>query len=269
MNKEVREGFIPDWAMGTQGAMINIVKNINSETATTWPTIRGFKFSPYRYNDFMLLVLQDEPNPQGAMIGSGAFLTLPESITTSVPVNIETFRNIYQTVVAAFNLTTSDFIYFIPIKEGGNLKENYSKFSEEEVFFWEYQHSFNIKNYRDIDNHTTPSPTPKPTAAPITIVNNHYHLSDNSRINNNSTDNSVNKQTISFKSSVYEDLNKRAEEINSISEQKEVKKAISEMEQSENIQSFKSAYNSFIAKAANHMTLFSPFIPALTEMLIK
>lgn len=82
------------------------------------------------------------------------------------------------------------------------------------------------------------------------------------KINMYSVDNSIN--TIDNNDSVlFENLLNEAKKINN----NEIIKAIQEMEKSKNNSSFKEKYSSFMQLAANHMTLFAPFIPALTNFI--
>lgn len=95
------------------------------------------------------------------------------------------------------------------------------------------------------------------------IINNN---GQNSKTNINSTDNSINN---------YNDENKVFNELKDVAhtlpeESREmVLKSINEMENYYGKNNFKEKYNSFIEVAANHMTLFAPFISILTNMLIK
>ena len=47
----------------------------------------------------------------------------------------------------------------------------------------------------------------------------------------------------------------------------EIISAVNNMQESVGTKSFAEKYNNFIQSAANHMTLFAPFIPALTQLL--
>ncbi|MDR2275345.1 MAG: hypothetical protein LBF27_30840 [Sphingobacterium sp.] len=95
-----------------------------------------------------------------------------------------------------------------------------------------------------------------------------YNLhGDNSRVYNNSVDNSSNVISSDQGAEVFILLNKIIEE--QLSSNSKLLDLVKDMEQSKKDKSFISleTYQKFIAQAANHMTLFSPFIPALTEML--
>ena len=69
----------------------------------------------------------------------------------------------------------------------------------------------------------------------------------------------VNNSTI-----VFDALREKAEQLPNSAE---IKERISEMENSVGKKSFAEKYNAFIQSAANHMTLFAPFIPTLTQLL--
>lgn len=85
----------------------------------------------------------------------------------------------------------------------------------------------------------------------------------------NSTDNSVRKTNIS-----YNDANlfeKMLEVASNITEENknDIIMAIEEMKNNYDKPSLKEKYYKFIEVAANHMAIFVPFIPALTEMFMK
>ena len=69
----------------------------------------------------------------------------------------------------------------------------------------------------------------------------------------------VNNSTI-----VFDALREKAEQLPNSAELKE---RISEMENSVGTTSFMEKYNAFIQSVANHMTIFTPLIPALTQLL--
>jgi hypothetical protein len=52
-------------------------------------------------------------------------------------------------------------------------------------------------------------------------------------------------------------------------ERADILEKLTALEQSQNSPSFGKRYTEFVAAAANHMILLSPFIPALTELLHK
>lgn len=89
----------------------------------------------------------------------------------------------------------------------------------------------------------------------------------NTRVNNHSTDQSINIVNTSN--------NELFDEIKSIlnhnvadqDELRELRLLVNEMESKQNTSGFNQAYTKFITNAANHMTILSPVIPALTQMI--
>lgn len=57
------------------------------------------------------------------------------------------------------------------------------------------------------------------------------------------------------------------EGISDEAELRSLREIVNEMENSQNTNSFNKTYTNFITRAANHMTLISPFIPALSQMV--
>lgn len=95
------------------------------------------------------------------------------------------------------------------------------------------------------------------------VVNN-YNIGTAEKVNINSTDNSVTYNISSEDVALMETLKMVAKEL----ENKDaIIQSIEEMKSSIGKKSFAEKYNAFIQGVANHMTIFSPFIPALTQML--
>lgn len=99
-------------------------------------------------------------------------------------------------------------------------------------------------------------------------VTNIYNLyGANSRVNNQSTDQSINIVDMS-PNDLFDELRKVLKEnITDADELQAIREVINEMESSQNTSKFNQAYTKFITGAANHMTLISPFIPALSQMI--
>lgn len=100
---------------------------------------------------------------------------------------------------------------------------------------------------------------------PQPINTNIYNLSgNNSRVYHNSQDYSTNNVSSENKE-LFRQL--REEISNRIEENGQLLLLLSEMEQAVDKPSYVEKYKSFIANAANHMTVITPFIPALTSLL--
>ncbi len=91
----------------------------------------------------------------------------------------------------------------------------------------------------------------------------------NGNANINSTDNSVRNTSISYNDA--ELFEKMLEVASSITEENknDIVMAIEDMRNNYDKPSLKEKYYKFIEVAANHIALFTPFIPVLTEMLTK
>lgn len=96
------------------------------------------------------------------------------------------------------------------------------------------------------------------------IVNN-YNFSGANKVNINSTDNSTTNVTYNNNDTkLFEDLINTA---NSIEKSDEIIAAINEMREHVGKKTFVGKYNDFIGVIANHMTVFLPFVPALTQLI--
>lgn len=93
-----------------------------------------------------------------------------------------------------------------------------------------------------------------------------YNIGKADRININSTDNSTNYHISAKDISVMDSLRDLAK---GLENEEEIITAVDNMQESVGTKSFTEKYNAFIQCAANHMTLFAPFIPALTALLSK
>jgi hypothetical protein len=92
---------------------------------------------------------------------------------------------------------------------------------------------------------------------------------ENARVNVNSNDHSVNVVTKS-KEEFFATLQQRIEAgVPEGEERTKILTALTALEESHDKPAFAQRYTDFIATAANHVALLTPFIPALSEMLHK
>lgn len=103
------------------------------------------------------------------------------------------------------------------------------------------------------------------TGGPNVTQNIHMH-GPNARINVNSTDNSTNIASVSNEQ-LFGHLRETANAIGDESQRTQILARLDDLERAKESGGFLSAYQSFIASVADYMTIFSPFIPALTAML--
>ena len=103
--------------------------------------------------------------------------------------------------------------------------------------------------------------------SPSTSLGNIIHVSgNNSRVYNNSIDNSTN--TVKENSvALFQELTKFIRE--NVEENQKLIELVNMMEENKEKKAFTKSYIDFIASAANHMTILSPFIPALTALFPK
>jgi hypothetical protein len=98
-------------------------------------------------------------------------------------------------------------------------------------------------------------------------VTQHFHIhGHNPRVNMNSTDNSVNVTSVS-RDEVFVQLREAARSVASDIDRDSILERVERLEKAQGSSGFVAAYQNFIASAADHMTIFAPFIPALTAML--
>lgn len=95
-----------------------------------------------------------------------------------------------------------------------------------------------------------------------------YNLNGiNSKVNYQSTDYSVNRITTS-ESDIFNEINKILEgSLNNATEMKVMADLLDEMKAKQNTVEFNSLYTRFISTASDHLSLISPFLPALSKMI--
>lgn len=87
----------------------------------------------------------------------------------------------------------------------------------------------------------------------------------NSRVNINSSDHSTNTVV---GDSIFREIYKALDEsVHNDAARAHLKMLVSAMESAPNKQSFTASYQAFIASAADHITVLTPFLPALTNLL--
>jgi hypothetical protein len=94
-----------------------------------------------------------------------------------------------------------------------------------------------------------------------------YNLGDNSRVNINSKDSSVNIINMNSKNLFTEIKSTVKSEVENNSEKEKLLNKIDELEKAQNSSNFPQKYAEFMALAANHATILSPFLPALGQLL--
>ena len=98
-----------------------------------------------------------------------------------------------------------------------------------------------------------------------TIIN-EYNITNADKVNIQSTDNSTTYQITANDISTLNTLRSLAK---GLDEEDIIISAVDEMQESIGKKTFAEKYNAFIQSVANHMTIFAPFIPALSSFLMK
>lgn len=104
---------------------------------------------------------------------------------------------------------------------------------------------------------------PQTESGKTTIYNLH---GANSRVNIGSHDASTNIVNVT-EQTLFAEMQRVAAEIADPDQRNVITEAVKELEAARGTPQFVARYQSFIAAAANHMTLFTPFLPALTNLL--
>jgi len=106
--------------------------------------------------------------------------------------------------------------------------------------------------------------TPQLIGATVTQT---FHLhGPNSRVNMNSTDNSLNVASVS-NDKTFVQMREAAQTIGDELEREKILSHIAELESAKGSKGFLSAYQTFMGVIADHMTVFAPFLPVLAQML--
>jgi hypothetical protein len=257
----MREHFIADWAFGIRGAIENVVRSNFLQDLRTWPLLVAFNFEAFILpENYVLIILKDKLS--GIPVGSGACPNFPFKNHPAIPPKIDEIELWQNYLRRTFSLAEVDAPFLVPIKDSGknDASQDYNLFSAEEQMFWNHQISYVISQHKShIKAMTKQSPV-----QPASIT---YNVSGTgARININSADSSVN--TVS--TGVYEvftQLREAADQVIDPIAKGQIQISVTEMEQAHGSSGFLQKYQAFITAAADHISIFGPFIPALTDLL--
>ena len=98
------------------------------------------------------------------------------------------------------------------------------------------------------------------------LTQNIYFHGHNARLNVNSADSSINVASVS-NDQVFVRMHEAAKSITDEAEREKILSCITELEKAKGPSGFLSAYQTFVAVIADHMTVFAPFMPVLAQML--
>lgn len=256
----MRPNFTADWAFGIKGAIENTVRSNSPGGLRNWPLLQSFNFEAYSLNqDYIIVILKDKLS--GVVAGPGIPKPFPYSDHPSIPPKLSEMELWQFYLKEKFELREEDAAFLIPIHDSGksSAAEDYKLFGIEEKLFWEHQLQYTVSKQMIYLHKEEPSAPSPPTNITFNING------TNTRVNINSQDFSVN--TVEIDNAVFSDLRYASEQIKDEEKKKIIIDAIDEMEKSSGTNAFVSKYKDFISTISDHMTVFAPFIPILSDLI--
>ena len=257
----MRENFTADWAFGIKGAIENLVREHFPQDLRLWPLLQAFNFEAYLLpNNYMVFILKDKLS--GIPSGPGVAEEFPHEDFPNLPPSQNDLELWQFYLRSKFNLRNEDTAFVIPVHNSGkqSASEDYKLFTPEEQLFWEHQIRYVVSSYKARMQAIRSMEPNQPT-------NITYNVSGtNTRININSNDSSVN--TIRNEEiQVFSQLEDLLCHIEDVSDRKKIQRSISEMKTSVGTSSFVASYQNFMSFISNHITVFTPLLPALAKLL--
>lgn len=142
-------------------------------------------------------------------------------------------------------------------------EEGYLRYSSARTYANALRVSPTSKLIREFEPEDSPS---SPSLIGATVTQNFYIHGHNPRVNMNSTDNSVNVTSVSG-DQLFVQLRDAVRSVADESERAEILSKLDALQQARGSSGFLHAYQGFISSVADYMTIFGPFIPALTQMI--
>jgi len=257
----MRDNFTADWAFGIKGAIENIVRNAFPQDLRTWPLLQAFNFEAYSLpNNYMAVVLIDKLS--GVATGPGVAKPFPYKDFPTIPPKPSDIALWQFYLRSKFDLRDEDAAVIIPVHDSGKNSpaEDYKLFSPEEQLFWDQQIRYIVSSYKaKLQASMTTSPS-----QPINVT---YNVSGtNTRVNINSTDSSVNVVNTET-TELFTKLRDLLDEVENIEEREQIASSVDSMEATVGTKDFLTNYQQFMSFISNHITVFSPLLPALAELL--
>src|ERR1700674_1892978 len=146
-----------------------------------------------------------------------------------------------------------------------------TQLDDEPTVLWEYWHTIRTERGERREPGCSLELIPRPIsdAEPDwgTKLAHNIHLhGDNARLNVNSTDNSTNIASVT-NDQLFVQMQEKARSITDETERNEIVARLDELQKARGSGGFLQAYQNFMVSAANHMTVFAPFLPILAQML--
>ncbi|RPF50715.1 hypothetical protein [Vibrio crassostreae] len=254
----MRQHYFVDWAFGIKGAIENVVRERYPSDLRTWPLLQAFDFENYRLDEqYAFIVLKDK------LSGIPAGPDTSEEVTFSVPSLPPKVGDIpiwQHSIRQNLNLRPEDFVFVIPIRDSGvnNAAEDYKLFSADEQFFWSKQINYVISNYKAHLEQKMSNSQP---------TNVTYNVNGmNSRVNINSTDQSVN-YVVENNDTLFEQVRELVRSIENEEDREVILASVDDMQDSQGTVGFVPSYQKFLSSIADHITVFTPVLGALAGLM--
>lgn len=257
----MRDMFTADWAFGIKGAIENVVRNVFPHDLRTWPLLQTFNFEAYSLpNAYMVIILKDKLS--GVPAGPGVAKPFPYEDYPNIPPKLDDIELWQFYLRSKFDLRNEDAAFIIPVHDSGksSAAEDYKLFSPEQQLFWDQQIKFVISNYKAKLQATMTTSPPQP-------INITYNVSGtNTRVNIDSVDSSVNIVNTEA-TQFFSELRNLLDKVENTDERERIARSINSMEATAGTKDFITNYQQFMSFISNHITVFSPLLPALAKLL--
>jgi hypothetical protein len=293
----MRKDFGADWAFGISGALGNFVRNTFPRELRRWPLLQSFSFEAYELpGDYAIFALRDQL--QGIVSGPGQLEPFPHSGFPDLPPSVNKIELWHHYLRDTLKLRAEDAPFLVPIHDSGvNVKKDFELFNAEEKSFWDRQLAYVVAHHASVFLDPKDLPALVQTASQpekvqyeskmdsrqpdggirhYTIIKGDVHnhnytvardlnqaTGNNSRVNKNSTDSSVNIVA----DQVFDQLRRATNDIPEQAERDKIMTAIAAMENTYGSPSFVDSYKDFIAVASGHLTVFTPVMAMLASLL--
>lgn len=255
----MRDDIGADWAFGIKGAIENVVRKAFPADLRIWPLLQTFNFEAYSISDeYLVMVLRDKLS--GIVSGPGVPRAFPHSDHPDLPPNPADAALWQAYLNRRFELRPEDAAIIVPIRDSGrSAPDDFKLFSQEEQALWDEQLRLIVSRQKARlvgAKHTEPAP-------PLHIS---YNVSGtNARVLINSRDES--RYVVRSPTDIFDRIREAIATSIQESAREALMTAVQDMQEAHGTDRFVSKYQEFIAAAANHVTVFAPFLPALAQLL--
>jgi len=254
----MRDMFTADWAFGFQGSLEQNVRHACPELLRSWPLLQSFKLEAFELSHgYLLIVLRDQM--RGIPHGPGVASPFSHSNYPPLPPNIDEIPLWQFYIRKTLGLAQSDVGFLVPIHDSGkhDASADYALFTPQEQYYWHQQFIHIFSGQKQWLESIMKSASPSLTNYNVT--------GPNARVNVGSADNSTNVVTTD-NGALFRQLRELLGQVSDPTKRTALLSVVDDMEQSAGKPTFTQHYARFISLAADHITLFSPLLPAITNL---